>query len=188
MNAEGLIHFLCGDLKLSHEAQLALLDLIKEESYGKSLDIQKTGSTCKNIFFMSAGVARIYYWKEGVDITEHFAFEGQLIIRAESLFTSQKTNKGIQSITASQVLVIPAEGLFQLYGRFPEIESMFRRVFEKEWVNTIKRLESFQMKTAKERYLDLMKETEILSIIPLKMVASYLGITPESLSRIRSEL
>ena len=111
-----------------------------------------------------------------------------MIIRAESLFTAQKTNKGIQSITASEVLVIPAEGLFQLYARFPEIESMFRRVFEKEWVNTIKRLESFQMKTATERYLDLMMETDILSIIPLKMVASYLGITPVSLSRIRAEL
>ncbi len=188
MNAEHLIHFLSGPVKLSPEAHFALLELIREERYSKSSDIQRTDSTCKNIFFMSAGAARIFYWKDGVDITEHFAVEGQLIIRAESLFTAQKTNKGIQSITASQVLVIPAEGLFQLYERFPEIESMFRRVFEKEWVNTIKRLESFQMKTAKERYLDLMNETNVLSMIPLKMVASYLGITPVSLSRIRADI
>lgn len=188
MNSEHLVDLLCGDHKLSMHASSALLGLIKEEIFGRLADIQKTESTCKNIYFMASGAARIYYWKDGVDITEHFAFEGQLIIRAESLFTSQKTNKGIQAILPSRVLVIPAQPLFLLYEVYPEIESMFRQVFEREWVNTIKRLESFQMKTAKERYLDLMRETEILSVIPLRMVASYLGITPVSLSRIRAEL
>lgn len=188
MNAQDLIQLLCGGSTLSEPAHAALSALIESEEFNRLAEIQKTESTCKNIYFMASGAARIYYWKDGVDITEHFAFEGQLIIRAESLFTSQKTNKGIQAILPSRVLVIPAQPLFLLYEAYPEIESMFRQVFEREWVNTIKRLESFQMKTAKERYLDLMRETEILSVIPLRMVASYLGITPVSLSRIRAEL
>ncbi len=135
-----------------------------------------------------SGVARIYYYKDGIDITEHFAFENDIIVRAESLFTGKPTSKGIQAIDKTTMIAIDSESLFQLYDTHHDIERLFRLIFEREYVQTVRRIESLQFKTAKERYLELLETTDFVQRIPLKYVASYLGVTQVSLSRIRSEI
>jgi len=149
--------------------------------------IQQPGSRCKTIYFVQSGIARIYYFNKGIDITEHFAFSGELIVRAESLFTNQPTTKGIQALENTQLLAIDAYKLEQLYDAHRDIERLFRHLFELEHVNVIHRLESLQFKTAAERYADLQSHSEIIKNISLKHIASYLGITQVSLSRIRAQ-
>lgn len=171
---------------LEKEAKARLKELIIEKSYPKNTLIQEIGSRCKTIYFVKEGCARIFYYKDGNDITEHFAFKNDLIVRAESLFTGLPTAKGIQTIDKTTVISIDSQKLFKLYDEFHSIERLFRIVFEKEYVNTVKRLESLQFKTAKERYEELIENTNIVQKIPLKHIASYLGITQVSLSRIRA--
>lgn len=172
-------------LRLGPEAAEALQALFREESYVKNALIQLTDSRCRTIYFLISGLARIFYYKDGKDITEHFALPGDFIVRAESLFTGQPTAKGIQALADTRLVAIPAQSLFELYDRHPEIERLFRLVFEAEHVAVIRRVESLQFKSAKERYEELLEDTDFVNRIPLHYIASYLGVTPVTLSRLR---
>ncbi|HRF27894.1 MAG TPA: Crp/Fnr family transcriptional regulator, partial [Ferruginibacter sp.] len=139
------------------------------------------------IYFITNGLARIFYLKDGIDVTESFAFEQQIIVRVESLFTGKPSRKGIQVLEDSDITAIDANALFELYDRFPDIERLFRKIFEASHVETVHRIESIQFHTADERYRELLEEApDLLKRVPLKYIASYLGITQSSLSRIRA--
>jgi CRP-like cAMP-binding protein len=132
-------------------------------------------------------VARIYYYKDGNDITESFSFEGDIVARIESLFSAKPSRKAIQVLEDSELVAINASQLFQLYNSFPEIERLFRKIFEAGYVQMVHRLEGIQFHTAEERYSALLDEAPgVLKRVPLKYIASYLGITQVSLSRIRA--
>jgi CRP-like cAMP-binding protein len=174
--------------KISDEAKNALQQIISNHTYKKNEIIQQIGSKCRTVYIVNKGCARIFYLKDGNDITEHFAFENELIVRAESLFSGKPTSKGIQAIDDTNIIGIDADSLFELYDKFHDIERLFRLIFEKEYVNTIKRIESLQFNTAKERYMELLETTNYVQKIPLKYLATYLGITQVSLSRIRADV
>jgi CRP-like cAMP-binding protein len=181
-----LFDFFDSIYKISKDAKSSLELIIQEKTYAKNDIIQDIGSRCRTVYIVKGGGARIFYYKDGNDITEHFAFENDIIVRAESLFTGKPTLKGIQAIDSTTMFAIDAQNLFELYDRHHDLERLFRLIFEKEYVNTVKRLESLQFNSAKERYLDLLEKTDFVQKIPLKYIASYLGITQVSLSRIRA--
>lgn len=183
-----LFNFFDNIYKISNVAKKSLELIIQEKRYEKNEIVQGIGSSCRTVYLVKSGGARVFYYKDGNDITEHFAFENEIIVREESLFTSKPTSKGIQTIDKSVMFAIDSQNLFQLYDQHHDLERLFRIIFEKEYVNTVKRLESLQFKTAKERYLDLLEKTDFVQKIPLKYIASYLGITQVSLSRIRAGL
>jgi CRP-like cAMP-binding protein len=172
---------------LSQEAENAIAEICSMVTIKKNNDLQPIGHTCKTIYFINKGVARIYYFKDGIDITESFAFENNIIARVESLFTGKPSRKAIQVLEDAEVVAINANALFKLYNSFPEIERLFRKIFEAAYVDTVNRIEGIQFHTAEERYNALLNEApNVLMRVPLKYVASYLGITQVSLSRIRA--
>lgn len=183
-----LMHYFEKFHALSSEEKTALKNICSHQLFKKNEILQPIGFTCKTIYFLKSGIARIYYYKEGVDITEYFAFQNNIIARVESLFTGKPSQKAIQILEDADIIAINATALFNLYDRFPQIERLFRLIFEAAHVDTIHRIEGIQFHTAEERYLALLKETEIVQKIPLKHIASYLGITQVSLSRIRSHI
>jgi len=173
--------------KISTEAYEAILDISILLSIKKNNDLQPIGHTCRTIYFIAEGAARIYYYKDGTDITEHFAFENSISVRVESLFTNKPSRKAIEIIEDAEIVAIDAVRLFKLYDEFPEIERLFRKIFEAGYVETVNRLESIQFHTAKDRYNALLAEhPNILQRVPLKHIASYLGVTQVTLSRIRA--
>lgn len=172
---------------LSKEAEEAIAGISNIISIKKNKDLQPIGHTCKTIYFINKGVARIYYYKDGIDITEGFYFENNIIARVESLFTGKPSRKAIQILEDAEIVAIDANALFKLYDSFPEIERLFRKIFEAGHVDTVNRIEGIQFHTAEERYKALLNEAnDVLKKVPLKYVASYLGITQVSLSRIRA--
>lgn len=175
-------------LKLSAETQNILAGVCSTAFLKKNELLQPIGHTCKTIYFVQSGIARIFYYKDGVDITESFAFAGNIIVRVESLFTGKPSKKAIQVLEDSEIIAINATKLFKLYDEYPSIERLFRLIFENGYVETVNRIESIQFHTAEERYLSLLKQTNIVQKIPLKHIASYLGITQVSLSRIRASI
>jgi CRP-like cAMP-binding protein len=105
----------------------------------------------------------------------------------ESLFTGKPSRKAIQVLEDAEIVAINANQLFKLYDSFPEIERLFRKIFEAAYVQTVNRIEGMQFHSAEERYNALLSEApNVLMRVPLKYVASYLGITQVSLSRIRA--
>ncbi len=175
-------------ITLSPDSQKAITNLCTTILVEKNEILQPIGHTCKTIYFLKSGIARIYYYKDGTDITESFSFEGHIIARVESLLTGKPSQKAIQILENSEIIAINATQLFKLYDNNPQIERLFRLIFESAYVDTINRIESIQFHSAEERYLTLIKETDIVQKIPLKHIASYLGITQVSLSRIRASI
>jgi CRP-like cAMP-binding protein len=183
-----LFHHFDQLITLHREEREALASIIRYRKYEKGESIQAIGARCQTIYFIESGLARIYYQKDAVDITESFAFERQMVVRVESLFTGAPSKKGIQALETSDVCCIPAAPLFLLYDRFPKIERLFRLLFEHQHVQSVQRLESIQFQTAQERYQSLIEQSPLILLrAPLKHVASYLGITQVSLSRIRQQ-
>ncbi|MBC6367996.1 Crp/Fnr family transcriptional regulator [Algoriphagus sp. AK58] len=173
---------------ISTETEADLLGLCRLKTYGKNEEIQAIGATCRTIYFMVSGVGRIYYLKDGKEVTEYFAFPNDLIVRAESLFTQLPSKKAIQALEDSEVVAIPADPLFKLFEKHHDLERLFRLLVQNAYVETLRRLENIQFLTAEERYEKLIDEKpELIQKIPLKHVASFLGITQVSLSRIRGQ-
>ena len=174
---------------LSQESLEAILTICSLIPVRKNQNLQEIGQRCGTIYFVKEGVARIYYLKDENEVTEYFAFENDLIVRAESLFTGKPSMKAIQALEETVFIGIPAEQLFSLFDQFPEIERLFRKVIEQAYVNTVNRMESIQFHSAEERYNQLLNERpDLVRRISLKHIASYLGITQVSLSRIRAAI
>lgn len=172
---------------LSKDAENAITAICSIVKIKKNQELQTIGQTCKTIYFIKSGIARIYYYKDGIDITESFAFENNIIARVESLFTGKPSRKAIQILEDSEIIAINAIELFKLYNTFPEIERLFRKIIEVAYVDTVNRIEGIQFHSAEERYISLIREEPtVLKKVPLKHIASYLGITQVSLSRIRA--
>lgn len=174
---------------LSQKSLEAILTICSLIPVRKNQNLQEIGQRCRTIYFVKEGVARIYYLKDENEVTEYFAFENDLIVRAESLFTGKPSMKAIQALEETVFIGIPAEQLFSLFDQFPEIERLFRKVIEQAYVNTVNRMESIQFHSAEERYNQLLNERpDLVRRISLKHIASYLGITQVSLSRIRAAI
>jgi CRP-like cAMP-binding protein len=185
--ADALISYFNNISVLSEGSKSTLRSIIKTQRISKNQDLQQIGQTCKTLYFLKTGLARIYYFQDGNDITEGFYEAYCLIARAESLFGGLPSKKAIQLLADSEVWSIATDELFSLYESNRDIERLFSRLFEMAYVSTIQRIENLQFHTAEERYRLLSQDqAEVLRRVPLKYIASYLGITQVSLSRIRA--
>ena len=183
-----LLNYLRNFGPLSKSAEDAVRLVARRIEVKKNADLQPIGHTCKTIYFLESGIARIYYYKADVEVTESFSFENCLVVRYESLFTGRPSRKAIQMLEDAELIAIDANALFRLYDQHHDVERIFRRIFEAALVDQVNRIESIQFHTAEERYHAFMKERrDALLRVPLKYIASYLGITPVSLSRIRAQ-
>jgi CRP-like cAMP-binding protein len=174
--------------KLNENALQELKALCLTGKVSKGDDLQPIGHTCRTLYINVQGLLRIYYFKDGIDITESFEPAPSVVARVESLFSGRASRKGIQALEETTYIAISTPPLFRLFDDHPSLERLFRRVFETGYVKTVNRLESLQFHTAEEKYRQLMEEQpDILQRAPLKHIASYLGITQVSLSRIRAQ-
>jgi CRP-like cAMP-binding protein len=173
---------------LTASSEAALASLIQTHFIPKNQDLQQIGQTCKTLYFLKKGLARIYYFQDGNDVTEGFYLPFCLIARAESLFAAMPSKKAIQVLEDAEVWSIATSDLFSIYETHRDIERLFSRMFEQAYVQTIQRIENLQFHTAEERYRLLTQDQpDVLRKAPLKYIASYLGITQVSLSRIRAK-
>ncbi|MCF1716627.1 Crp/Fnr family transcriptional regulator [Flavihumibacter sp. RY-1] len=172
---------------LSAPALEAIEAICKPITIQKNKNLQHIGQTCQTIYFLENGIARIYYLKDEIDITEGFYFENSIIARAESLFTGRPSRKGIQVLETADLIAIDSQKFFALFDAYPEIERLFRKIIEAAYIDTINRIESLQFNSAEERYKSLLESSpDLINRVPLKYIASFLGITQVSLSRIRA--
>ncbi|MDZ4749583.1 MAG: Crp/Fnr family transcriptional regulator [Saprospiraceae bacterium] len=173
---------------LTPEAYEALSGVCTPISIKKNTDLQAIGQTCKSIYFVKKGALRVYYYKGETDITDSLEFEGAFVARVESLVTGQPSKKGIQAIEDCELLMINADKLSALYDSYLEIERLFKQLFLKAFISILNRIEGIQFHSAEVRYANFLKECpDALKRVPLKYIASYLGITQVSLSRIRAK-
>lgn len=141
------------------------------------------------MYFLETGSLRGYYNLDGKEITHWFGFENDFITSFHSFITQQPAIESIQLLENSTLWSISKEALTGLYNQHHEIERLVRIVYEQYYIRLEERYVNAQFKTATERYEELLQQRpHIVERVSLGHIAAYLGISQETLSRIRSRL
>ena len=149
----------------------------------------KEGEVSKYIGYVYQGMLRLFYYKNKKDLTEHFACEGTNFFSIESFFRQQPTHLMIEALENSVVYGLPHDELLELAAEHYEIEVMYRTLIENSLILSQQKADTLRFESANERYRRLLREhPEIIQRAPLSHIASYLLMTPETLSRVRASL
>lgn len=168
------------------ERQLIESILIRKE-YKKGEILLKEGEISHHIIFIGSGMVRQFYYKNGKDITEHFSYEGCLMMCIESLLKQEPTHLMAEALENSIIFQLPYEQLQKLMLRYREINRFYQKILEYALIVSQEKADSWRFETARERYHRLWKNhPEVIKRAPLSHIASYLLMTPETLSRVRS--
>ena len=181
-----LLSFLQTLRPISPGLQTALMQLLQWDTLPRKHWLLQPGQMSERLYFIEQGVVRGYYLKDGKEVTSWFMREGDFIISIVSFYTRQPAREYIELLTDSVVLSITYAQLQQLYRDFPEFNTVGRLLTEKYYVLSELRTQNLRMQTAPERYAQLLADfPDIFGRVPLKYIASHLGISPETLSRLR---
>ena len=172
------------DAELEDIANKFKSKVVKKNSY-----VLKEGDTCKDLVFVQKGCLRLYYVKDDIDVSVWFAFKHSSAIEIYSFISENPSEYFLQAIEDSEVLYLPKTALKKLYERHPKMQEMMKNFWEAVLLDLINRFTALQKDSAEKRYLDLLnKQPDYLESIPQKYLASFIGVTPTSLSRIRKKI
>lgn len=186
---ERLFQHLKSILPLSEEGQYALQECLEEKTLAKNEYLITEGRICRHLYFIQQGSIRGYYNLEDKEITHWFGFENDFVTSFYSFITAQPAVENIQLMEGSVLWRISKEKLTDLFNKHHEIERLVRIAYEKYYIRLEERYVNSQFRTAAERYESLLQKTpHIIERVPLGYIASYLGISQETLSRIRGRI
>jgi CRP-like cAMP-binding protein len=159
------------------------------KTYKKKEFLITSNAVENNIYFILEGVFRMFIELPEKDITVDFGFPNNFISSYSSFLTQTQSVSCIQSLTKSKVIYITRDDLQEIYEQ-TKVGQSIGRVFAEEFFRyKSKRELSFLMESPTDRYLNLVKEQQqLIQEIPQKYLASYIGITPQALSRIRGKI
>ena len=172
---------------LSDDELNQLDDLITLKKLKKGELLLTENQVCNEIVFIKKGILRSYFFNhQGDEVTNCFAFENEFMASFSSFITRELAQENIQALADTELQIITHENLEKLYKIGIHWQEIGRKLTEMEYVTLQKRMISFQKLSGKERYEELYKNHQkYIQLIPLQYLASYLGITPRHLSRIR---
>lgn len=148
------------------------------------------GDVSKHLYFIVDGSLRLFYIKrDGTERTSQFFFEGQFVASLESFFTQSPSRQYLESLESSRVCVLSASSIKAVLGLHPALHDWYFGYLKDRLIHYTQLHSSYILDSPEERYLKLIKSNPmILKRVPQYHIASYLGITPVSLSRIRSRI
>lgn len=175
---------------LSEAEQQVVKTFFTPKKLRKRQYLLQEGEPCKYLAFVEKGILRSYNIdNKGVEHIIHFAMEGWWMGDIYSFLSGEPSGYNIDAIEDAELLMITLDGFEQMMVKVPRMERYFRILFQNNIISKERRLISSISYSAEEKYLRLAESSpELLQRIPLNLVASYLGITPETLSRIRKKL
>lgn len=176
-------------INLTEEEWLVFSASFVTKHFKKGEYFLKENDLCNRIGFVDKGFFNFFYLIEGVQHIRGFFYPHEFISNYPCFLLENKSKFYIQALEDSSVTLIQREALFLIYEKFPKIKELSRNTVESLYIEVSEKYESFFLKTAEERYLELISTgPKFIQRIPQYMIASYLGITPEALSRIRKRL
>ncbi|TDQ23864.1 Crp/Fnr family transcriptional regulator [Tenacibaculum caenipelagi] len=172
---------------LSTECQQELIASSKVCVYKKGDIVVREGQFSKKVFFIVQGCSRAYYLKDGKDISDWFTFENQFMASIVSFFSNEPSPHYVEFIEDSTVLEFSKDTVDKLSQKHHDFERLISKIVTETMLGLCERLYTIQFNKAEERYKHLLSIYPfITNRIPLTHIASYLGITLETLSRIRN--
>lgn len=189
MNKELLINFIQNNLPASRKTLDEIAEHFEEKTFPKNDYFLKEGQVSNDYLFLADGFMRAYTFDtDGNEVTTYFYPKNRVVFEAWSFFMRTVSTENIQAVTDCRGFVINFEKLNKLFHSIPEFREFGRAMLVKEFSAYKQRTLAMINKSAEERYAHLIStQKEIFQYAQLKHIASYLGMTDTSLSRIRKE-
>jgi len=155
----------------------------------KNQHFLQEGETCNKIAFIAKGCTRLYFLVQEEEVTKDFCFENTFTGSVASFLSRQPSHFNVIAMEDTELVTIHYEGLMNLYDNYHCWSNFGRKLVEQFAIRKENREVSFLLYSPEERYLDMLnKYPNIIQRVPLKIIASFLGMTPETLSRVRNKL
>lgn len=181
-----LKYFLEQMVTLEEGAWDAMQDILQPRQFKKKEYFLRQDQVCKKLGFIVKGYVRLFYLHDGEEITKDFNFENEICGSYASFSRQAPSRFNVIAMEDLDVLLIGREDLYGLYDRYPSLQKAGRIRMEHMFIRKEEREASFLLDSADQRYRYLEENNpELLQRVPLKYLASYLGMTAETLSRIR---
>ncbi|MFT4668421.1 MAG: CRP-like cAMP-binding protein [Gammaproteobacteria bacterium] len=172
------------------EQEVELLrNTVDKKIYNKNDLVFSEGNISDEIYFVTKGCVRLYYNVDGTDKTAFFYTEGQFICAGESFTFNVPASENYQAVEETEIYIFTKSKIEVLLKEVPKFEIIARIATENELITCQRVIASFVTKSAEERYIDLLNtQRELFQRVPQQYIASFLGVSPETLSRIKTRV
>ena len=174
---------------MTHDELDVLESILVPMKFQKGELIIKEGEVCKNIYWIVKGLIRQFYFKNGKELTEYMATENHICMCIESLFKEEPTRLQIMALEPTVIYALPKASLEQEAIKNVNIQMLYRKILEESLILSQVHADMLRLESAQDRYAKLVKRSPQLVLrAPLVYIASYLQMTPETLSRVRASV
>ena len=172
---------------MTHDELDVLESILVPIKYAKGEIALSEGEICKNLLYIDKGLMRQFYFKHGKEVTEHLAQDHTIVMCIESLFKEEPTKLQIEAIEPTIVYALPKAELERVAMHNVNIQILYRKILEESLIMSQVHADLVRFETAQDRYKRLCKlMPQVVLRAPLVYIASYLQMTPETLSRVRA--
>ena len=177
------------DVKLSVEALHAFANILVPMKVLRGHKLVSEGQVCNHMFYVDRGMVLQYYTKNNATVTEHISHEGDMVVCIESFFLREPSKIVASMIEPGVVYGIPHEEMEAIASHTFELCRLIFKFYQRALIISQRKADVLRFETAKERYIRTLRENpEIIRRAPLHNVASFLQMTPETLSRVRAQV
>jgi CRP-like cAMP-binding protein len=175
--------------KLSEPEWEALEQCLVVKQIKKGEFLVKAGQVCNYVSFINSGLVRLYYTVDGKDISIGFARSGDYTSEYESFLMRRPAAQNIEALTDCEVIHLGYNEMQGLYKQHPNYQEFGRKIAEFLFIMLNQRNTALLVMSPEDRYRQMIHSNpELLQVVPQYMLASYIGVTPEHLSRIRKKI
>ena len=172
---------------MTHDELDVLESILVPIKYAKGEIALSEGEICKNLLYIDKGLMRQFYFKHDKEVTEHLAQDHTIVMCIESLFKEEPTKLQIEAIEPTVVYALPKAELEKVAMHNVNIQILYRKILEESLIMSQVHADLVRFETAQDRYKKLCKlMPQVVLRAPLVYIASYLQMTPETLSRVRA--
>ena len=172
---------------MTHDELDILESILVSQKYAKGEMILKEGEICRQFLYIDKGLVRQLYFKHGKEVTEHLGQEQTIVMCIESLFKEEPTKLQVEALEPTTVYALPKADLERVAMHNVNIQILYRKILEESLIISQIHADLVRFETAQDRYKKLCKLCpQVVLRAPLVYIASYLQMTPETLSRVRA--
>ena len=172
---------------MAHDELDILESILVPMRFSRGEKIVDQGDVCDSIYYVDRGMVREYYFKNHKEVTEYIAVDGNIFMCIESLFREEPSQLIAESLETSYVYALPKKRLEEVALHNVNIQILYRQILEESLIISQRKADLLRFESAKDRYRKFCKlNPKMIMKAPLVYIASYLQMTPETLSRVRS--
>ena len=172
---------------MAHDELDIVESILVPMKFARGEKVVESGDVSDAIYYVERGMVREFYFKNNKSVTEYLAADGTIVMSIESLFREEPSKLVIEALEPTLVYALPKKRLEEVALHNVNIQILYRKILEESLIISQRRADLLRFESAKDRYLKLCKlNPKVIMKAPLVYVASYLQMTPETLSRVRS--